>query len=225
MSNNKAKLTKLKTNFLSVAIFIELILWVTFSTFFGSMIEGSRFRPGPVDGFHYAAIVSFVFATMTTLTMLGLEVHGTFKKHTELIISCIVIRSIRLWIFICISVAARRHQPGWVAISIIFTLWDLFRIISEFKIISLIKKDEDNTSSTETTTKFDEESPLESIKTLGEHFQDKADQSNSHPPTSYTNVDNTRWAKIQKNANIYREAANSNFFEIEGLVRPNFRKS
>ena len=171
-----ALLKILKPKFLLFEILIDLILWVIFSTFFGIMVADfcccCRFTT--------AAIAAIVFATLTTLTMLGLEVYGTNKKHIESMIASIVIHCIRLWIFICISVASGYpyHHYGWsyevtnqplLAIAIILILWDFLRIISEFKIISLIKKrkNEDNASAIETATKFNDESLLESIKTLG----------------------------------------------------------
>ena len=52
------------------------------------------------------AILSLIFATFTTLTMLGLEVNGIIKKHTESIYLSIVIRSIQMFIYICVAIGA-----------------------------------------------------------------------------------------------------------------------
>ena len=167
MNNNLALSTKLKTffwTFLPVIIIIELILWITISTLFANMLAELS------DIVTIAAIVAFVFATFTILIMLALEVYGTNLKHTDSRIACIVIHFIRFWIFICVSVISVPHyhynyhydyySTQLMAISIIFTMWDFFRIISEFKIMSLIKKEENEDNSIETTTKVDAVSPL-----------------------------------------------------------------
>ena len=158
MNNNLALSTKLKTYFLPVIIIIELILWITISTLFGNMLKHADTQ------FTIAAIVAFVFATFTILIMLALEIYGTNLKHTDLRIASIVIHFIRFWIFICVSVVSvpnyhyNYYSTQLMAISIIFTMWDFFRIISEFKIISLMKKEENEDNSR--TKKFDNESPL-----------------------------------------------------------------
>ena len=157
MNNNLALSTKLKTYFLPVIIIIELILWITISTLFGNMLKHADTQ------FTIAAIVAFVFATFTILIMLALEIYGTNLKHTDLRIASIVIHFIRFWIFICVSVVSvpnyhYNYGTQLMAISIIFTMWDFFRIISEFKIISLMKKEENEDNSR--TNKFDNESPL-----------------------------------------------------------------
>merc|ERR1719150_1354032 len=63
--NNMASKTILKTNTLTVAIIIELILWITLSTIFGYLVGDHWYH---LDA---AAIVGFIFATLTTLAMLG----------------------------------------------------------------------------------------------------------------------------------------------------------
>jgi hypothetical protein len=155
-----ASKTVLKTNTLTVTIFIELILWITLSTIFGYLVGDHWYHLGA------PAIVAFVFATLTTLAMLGLEVYGMSKKHMESMNACIVIRSVRCMIFLCIAVAVGQdyYNQGLVTIFIICMLWDLMRIKSEVKIISLIKKE--NSQSTKGQAGMDAEAQLESDQSM-----------------------------------------------------------
>jgi len=159
-----ASKTILKTNTLTVAIIIELILWITLSTIFGYLVGDHWYH---LDA---AAIVGFVFATLTTLAMLGLKIYGTSKKHMESMNACVLIRSIRCMIFLCIAVAVGQgyYNQGLVTIFIICMLWDLMRIKSEVKIISLIKKE--NSESTKAQAGMDAEAQLESDQSLDLSF-------------------------------------------------------
>ena len=136
---------------LPFVILLELVLWIIFLTYLGIMISETW-----THGLKNAAILSLIFANFTIVTMLGLEVNGTIKKHTESIYLSIVIRSIQMFIYICVAVGSGWEWYGYwfafgngqlMAFSIFFILWDIFRIILKFKIISLIKwrKNDDNT--------------------------------------------------------------------------------
>merc|ERR1719411_1679609 len=84
--------------------------------------------------------------------------------------ACVLIRSIRCMIFLCIAVAVGQgyYNQGLVTISIICMLWDLLRIKSEVKIISLIKKE--NSESSKAQAGMDAEAQLESDQSLDLSF-------------------------------------------------------
>lgn len=163
--NNKASKTILKTNILMFSIFIDLILWSTLSTIFGYLAGDHYFGWRLQNG----AIVAFVFATLTTLAMLGLEVYGTSKKHMESMIACIVIRCIRGMNFLCIAVAVGEgYYTYLVAIFIICMLWDLLRFKAGVKMISMIKKE--NSESAKAVKNLDAEAQLDSDQSMDLSF-------------------------------------------------------